>query len=146
MLTTTASGCGATDADDPTEQTEQAVADPSAPAVDADSDLVTAVGDQLTSALALAVATGSSLPRLRPLARRFSALHRAHLGELSRPDEVGDRRVTGTTETARARLLRGEEKLQHQLVRASLEAESGALAQVFAAMAAAVAQERAVAS
>ena len=37
-----------------------------------------------------------------------------------------------------------EEKLQGQLVRAALEAESGALAQVFAAMAAAVAQERAV--
>ena len=49
-------------------------------------------------------------------------------------------------ETARARLLRSEEKLQGRLVRAALEAESGALAQVFASMAAAVAQERTVAS
>lgn len=119
--------------------------DPTAPAVDADSDLVQTIGDQLAAALALARATASSVPQLRPLARRLSGLHRAHLGELSQPDDVDGGKVPGSAETARARLLRSEEKLQEQLVRAALAAESGALAQVFASMAAAVAQERAVA-
>jgi hypothetical protein len=137
----TLSGCGATSADD-----DRAVgADTTVPAVDTDSDLVTRVGGQLTSALALAVATARSVPQLRPLGRRLAALHRAHLGELSQPDEVEDATVEGSPETARARLLRSEEKLQQQLVRAALDAESGALAQVFASMAAAIAQERAVA-
>jgi hypothetical protein len=43
---------------------------------------------------------------------------------------------------ARSRLLAREERLQQRLVRAAVEAESGALAQVFASMAAAVAQQR----
>ena len=142
----TLSGCGATRTDD----LGGAVADDtSAPAVDADSDLVEAVGGQLTSALALAAATAASIPQLRSLGRRLAALHRAHLGELSQTDDVDKGTdkgtVKGTPETARARLLRSEEKLQQQLVRAALAAESGALAQVFASMAAAVAQERAVA-
>ena len=73
-------------------------------------------------------------------------MHRSHLGELSRPDDVEDGKVKGSVATARERLLRAEEKLQQQLVRAAVEAESGALAQVFASMAAAIAQERAVAA
>ena len=102
------------------------------------------VGDQLRSALALALATGASVPQLRPLARRFAGLHRAHLRELSRSDDVEDGQVGGSVDAARARLLRSEERLQQRLVRAALAAESGALAQVFASMAAAVAQRRAV--
>jgi hypothetical protein len=134
-------GCGVTQ-----DGTSGAVADdPTAPAVDADSDLVQTVGGQLAATLALARATASSVPQLRPLARRLAALHRAHLGELSQPDDGKDGKVPGSAETARARLLRSEEKLQQHLVRAALAAESGALAQVFASMAAAVAQERAVA-
>ncbi len=137
------SGCGST----PSEGAARAADDdPTAPAVDADSDLVETVGGQVTKALALAVATGASVPQLRPLTRRLSELHRAHLGELSRPDDVEDGKVQGTTATARERLLRAEEKLQQQLVRAAVDAESGALAQVFASMAAAIAQERAVAA
>ena len=137
------SGCGLIDADDAARAVDD---DPTAPAVDADSDLVEKVGGQVTKALALSVATGGSVPQVRALARRLSALHRSHLDELSQPDDVDDGKVKGSPETARARLLRAEEKLQQQLVRAALEAESGALAQVFASMAAAIAQERAVAS
>lgn len=138
----TLSGCGTTRADD----VGGAAADTTVPAVDADSDLVERVGGQLTGALALAGATASSVPQVRPLARRLTALHRAHLAELSQSDDIEDGTVKGSAETARARLLRSEEKLQQQLVRAALDAESGALAQVFASMAAAIAQERAVAS
>jgi hypothetical protein len=138
----TLAGCGETRADDD----GGAAADTTAPAIDTDSDLVERVGGQLTNALALAAATAASVPQLRPLARRLAALHRAHLAELSQSDDVEDGTVKGSAETARARLLRSEEKLQQQLVRAALDAESGALAQVFASMAAAIAQERTVAS
>jgi hypothetical protein len=120
--------------------------DPSAPSVNADSELVETVGGQLARALGLAAATAASVPQVRQLARGLVALHRTHLSELGQPDSVEGGRVTGTAEAARARLLRSEEKLQQQLVRAALDAESGALAQVFASMAAAVAQERAAAS
>lgn len=121
-----------------------AVVDTTAPAVDADTDLVETVAGQLTSALDLAVATGAAVPRLRPVSRRLASLHRAHLRELSRPDDEAGGKVKGSQETAKARLLRAEQKLQRELVQAALDAESGALAQVFASMAAAVAQELAV--
>ncbi len=136
-------GCGSARSD---ENERAGAVDPTEPAVDADSDLVESVSKQLASALSLALATATSVPALRPLARRLASLHRSHLDELSEPDEADGGKVTGSVETARARLLRSEEKLQHQLVESALSAESGALAQVFASMAAAVAQERAVAS
>jgi len=138
-----ATGCGTTGADG---TATAAADDPTAPAVDADSDLVETVGGQITSVLTLAAATAAAFRQARALARGLSALHRAHLVELGLPDDVAAGDVKGTPEAARARLLRAEEKLQQQLVRAALEAESGALAQVFASMAAAVAQERAVAA
>lgn len=138
------SACGTGDSS--ARDVEGAFDSPTAAAVDADSELVEVVGSQLTTALNLAAATASSFPRLRPLARRLSVLHRAHLRELGQPDDAEDGGVRGTAETAQARLLRAEEKLQQELVSAALDAESGALAQVFAAMAAAVAQERTVAS
>ncbi len=133
-------GCGVDQDHDPAG----AAVDPSEPAVDADSDLVETVSGHLTSALALAAATGRSVAPLRPLGRRLAALHRSHLGELGRPHGAERGTVKGTVETARARLLRSEEKLQRQLVQAALDAESGALAQVFASMAAAIAQQLAV--
>lgn len=141
MVTATAAGCGLVRSD----ETATGTVDPSEPAVDADSDLVATVGQQLATALALAVATGSSVPQLRSLTRRLASLHRSHLDQLGQPDDVDAGRVTGIAATARARLLRAEETLQRQLVRAALDAESGALAQVLASMAAAVAQQRAVA-
>ena len=137
------SACGSARSD---EDAPAGAVDPTEPAVDADSDLVESIGKQLTKALSLALATGTSVPGLRPLARRLTSLHRAHLDELSQPDQADGGKVAGSVETARARLLRSEEQLQGRLVRAALDAESGALAQVLASMAAAVAQERAVAS
>jgi hypothetical protein len=142
LLTGVAAGCGVLQGD---ETTDPSAVDPSVAAVDADSDLVETVGAQITTALALAGATGSAFDQLRPLTRRLVSLHRSHLGELGQPDAGADGTVKGSPATARARLLRSEEQLQQHLVRAALEAESGALAQVFASMAAAIAQERAVA-
>lgn len=142
LLVATTSGCGVST----TDQAGASVADTTAPAVDADSDLVETVARQLESALTLAAATGRSLPALKPFARPLVSLHRSHLGELGRTDAAGGGKVTGTAETARARLLRSEQKLQRQLVDAALVAESGALAQVFASMAAAIAQQLAVSS
>ncbi len=139
-----ASGCGFDQAAD--DAVAGAGDDPTAAAVDADSDLVETVGDHLRSALSLAVATAAADQRLRRLTGRLATVHRAHLRELGQPDDIEDRKVLGTAETARARLLNAEETLQRHLVTGALAAESGALAQVFASMAAAVAQERAVAS
>jgi hypothetical protein len=134
-------GCGRAQS----EHAGAADVDPTEPAVDADSDLVATIGGQIAHALAVVVATGSAVPGLRPLTRRLTALHRSHLGELSRPRRAGHGgKVAESPEAARTELLRSEEKLQRQLVQAALDAESGALAQVLASMAAAVAQELAV--
>ncbi|WP_183099364.1 hypothetical protein [Nocardioides pelophilus] len=140
LLVGAAAGCGQRQAD----MTGPAAVDPTEPAVDADSDLVETIGAQIAAALALAAATGAAFDQLRPLTRRLVAVHRFHLGELGRPDEGRHGTVKGSPATARARLLRSEETLQQRLVRAALDAESGALAQVFASMAAAIAQQRAV--
>jgi len=141
LVGATTAGCGLQPGD---ETTGAAAIDPTVPAVDADSDLVETVGAQIAAALALASATGAAFGKLRPLTRRLASLHRSHLGELGMPDDDPDGTAPGSAATARARLLRSEEKLQQRLVRAALDAESGALAQVFASMAAAVAQQRAV--
>jgi hypothetical protein len=135
-------GCGTDDS----RRTGPTSVEPSAPAVDADSDLVTRVVAQVTSALALAKATGAAFPALRPLTGPFVALHRAHLDELGKSADGGKRHVGGAADTGRERLLRAETELQGRLVDAALAAESGALAQVFASMAAALAQRRAVAA
>ena len=115
-----------------------------APAVDDDSDLVAEVVGDITAVLTLASATGTAFAGLRPLTRPLVALHRAHLDELGESTDGGKRHVGGTADTARERLARAETKLQGRLVEAALAAESGALAQVFAAMAAAIAQRQAV--
>ena len=141
-LAAAATGCGLARGDGTT--TTGAV-DPTAPAVDADSDLVETVAEHLATTLALAGAVGAAHRGLRPLSRRLAALHRAHLEQLGRSDDGRGDTVRGSSAAARTRLLRAEEQLQQRLVRAALDAESGALAQVFASMAAAVAQQRAVA-
>lgn len=141
LLVGATAGCGLRQTDETTGST---AVDPTEPAVDADSDLVEAVGTRITGALALAAATGAAFGQLRPLTRRLVSVHRSHLGELGRPDEGRRGAVKGSPAAARDRLLRSEEELQQRLVRAALDAESGALAQVFASMAAAIAQQRAV--
>ncbi|WP_183095975.1 hypothetical protein [Nocardioides stalactiti] len=111
-----------------------------------DSDLVDRVGRQVAQALALATATGTAFPVLRPLTRRLSTLHEQHLDELSKPADGRHGKVRGDAATARVALLQAEDQLQARMVEAALAAESGALAQVFAAMAAALAQQQVVAA
>lgn len=116
------------------------------PASDADSDLVERVTDDLAEAAALAAATGRAFPSLRPLTGPLASLHRAHGTELGGlPDPATRSRPDGPASRARAALLAAEERLQRRLVQASVAAESGALAQTLASMAAAVAQRRVVA-
>lgn len=137
-----ATGCGTQDG----SPAEAGAEETTAPAVDADSELVTDVVGHISAALALATATAKAVPALRPLGKQLAALHRSHLDELGQSGEGDAGRVKGTADAARVRLLHSEEQLQQRLVRAAIAAESGALAQVFAAMAAAIAQQRAVAA
>lgn len=116
---------------------------PSEPAVDADSDLVERMGGEIGAVLLTARATARRHKSLRTVAQPFVVLHLAHLEDLDATAGDGGT-APATPAAARAALLRAEEKLQRSLVRAALKAESGALAQVFASMAAAIAQRRAV--
>lgn len=117
---------------------------PTALAVDADSDLVATVLDEVTATGALATAVGTTVPALAGAATRLARLHEAHATELGGADPV-DAPVVPTARAAALRsLARAEARLQDRLVEAAGRAESGALAQVLASMAAAVAQQRAV--
>lgn len=143
LVATLATGCGPTVPGD----APGGVADPTEPAVDADSGLVEEVTSALAGALGTASATGRAHPPLRPLSRDLVALHRRHgdeLGGLPPAEPAG--RPPRQEAAARAALLAAEERLERRLVQAALAAESGALAQTFASMAAAVAQRRVVAS
>lgn len=115
------------------------------PAVEADSDLVERMRTDLAEAMALVAATARAFPALRGLTRPLVALHRAHGEELGGlPDVEPAAPPSGPAPRARAALLAAEDRLQRRLVQAAVAAESGALAQTFAAMAAGVAQRRAV--
>lgn len=117
---------------------------PTAPAVDADSDLVARVLDAVTAAAALATAVGTTVPALAGVATRLARLHEAHANELGGADPADAPAVPAGRAAALRRLAEAEARLQDRLVTAAGEAESGALAQVLASMAAAVAQQRAV--
>lgn len=129
-----ASGCDAGDAPAP-----QGAVTPTAPPVDADTDLVQETGQRIADTAALVSAAGAAAPALRARARRLDALHRTHLevleweGTAHSPDPVRRQQAAAT-------LRRAEQRLQRHLVDASLAAGSGGLAQLFAAMAAGVAQ------
>lgn len=112
---------------------------PTAPPADADSSLVESVLAATSTAGALAAATASALPGLK-VAARLARVHDAHAAELGgsvtapAPDVATDRA------TARAALVSAENALRDRLVDAAREAHSGSLAQVLAAMAAALGQ------
>lgn len=115
---------------------------PTAPAVDADTALVTAVTRQLSRAEATVAQALRAAPRLRAELGPFRELHRAHLAALGdapaagRPAQgAGDPRGLAITE---------EHRLQRALADAAVRAESGALARLLASMSAAVAQRLAV--
>ena len=117
---------------------------PTAPAVDADSDLVATVLDAVTATGALATAVGTTVPALAGIATRLARLHEAHATELGGAEPADTPAVPPGRAAALRRLVQAETRLQDRLVAAAEEAESGALAQVLASMAAAVAQQRAV--
>lgn len=117
---------------------------PTAPAVDADSDLVATVLEAVTATGALATAVGTTVPALASAATRLARLHEAHAVELGGADQADAPAVPAGRAAALRRLEQAETRLQERLVTAAGEAESGALAQVLASMAAAVAQQRAV--
>lgn len=104
-----------------------------------DDALTEEVRTSLARAHALAERVGR-FPGLAGFAAPYAALHRAHgtmLGGLPDVDRPRVRR-----QRARQTLLDREQLLQQELVEAARAAGSGALAQAFAAMAAAVAQRR----
>lgn len=114
----------------------------SGPAGDATGDdaLTARVRGDLAEAAALAATIARRFPPLRDLASPFVALHRTHGAMLGDLPEVAAPRTK--RQQARRDLLRRERRLQDELVEAAVAAESGALAQALAAMAAAVAQQR----
>jgi hypothetical protein len=121
---------------DPVEATD--------PAVDADGDLSASVATDLAEAAAYAGATAAAFSGLAPLADGFRRLHEAHARMLGGSPQVPSPSApTGPRSRARAELLTAEEGLQQRLSHAAVQAGSGALAQTFASMAAAVAQRRA---
>lgn len=116
-------------------------ASPTGPAT-TDDDLAARVLDDLAAATALAETIARRHPDLRGVAQPFATLHRSHgamLGDLPPATVPRVRR-----KQARDDLRKQERRLQDRLVQAAGSAESGALAQAFAAMAAAVAQQREV--
>jgi len=117
---------------------------PTAPAVDADSDLVATVLEAVTATGALATAVGTTVPALAGVATRLARLHEVHATELGGAEAADAPAVPASRAAALRRLVQAETRLQDRLVTAAGEAESGALAQVLASMAAAVAQQRAV--
>lgn len=118
--------------------------EPTAPPVDADGELVDEIGRRIAEAGVLAHRVARDHRPLRATARPFADLHDSHLAELEWDGDADSSVSPGNRQEARSRLLESEERLQTHLVKAAVAAESGALAQVLASMAAAVAQQRAV--
>lgn len=117
---------------------------PTAPAADADSALVAEVGQAIAATSALATATGTTLAALRRIGTHLARIHDAHLLELGGVEPAEAPVVPTGRRAALDGLLLAEQRLQDRLTAAAGRAESGALAQVFASMAAAIAQQRAV--
>lgn len=115
-----------------------------APAEDADTELVERTGQRIADTSALVVAAGRGRPALRPTTRAWARLHSAHLDELgwsgtAAPAPSGS---AGSVTVARAEILAAEAALQQTLLAATQEARSGGLARLLASMAAAGAQLR----
>ncbi|TNM45050.1 hypothetical protein FHP29_04320 [Nocardioides albidus] len=117
---------------------------PTAPPADADSTLVEDVLAAISSTGALATATAAAVPGLARLGSRLARIHGAHASELGGTVDAEAPTVAPDRAAARAALLAAESDLQDTLVGAARRAHSGALAQVLASMAAALAQQQAV--
>lgn len=119
---------------------------PTAPAADADSTLVEGVVTAISGTSALATATGAAVPGLARATATLTRIHASHAAELGGTitPATPPPAVPAARAAALRRLLRAEADLQGRLVDAAQQAHSGALAQLFAAMAAALAQQQAV--
>lgn len=114
---------------------------PTAKSVDVDSDLVDRMTREIAAAAAVVAAVRRAAPSLRRVAKDLQRLHAAHLDELGwsgRPPQV----PAVSRERAADRLGRAEADLRAALTDGCIEAHSGALAQLLAAMAAAIAQRQ----
>jgi len=130
----TAAGCDDSDGAGPGQPTQ--------PPVDADSALVNRIAGALLETAATARTIGAAVPALADVGDRLSRLHTRHARELGDTDDPAPSQVNGSRAVLQRRLWRAEQRLQERLVQATLDAESGALAQLLASMAAAVAQHR----
>ena len=101
---------------------------PPRPAADGDPDR--ALVEEVIEGITATAALSARVPEL-------TAVHAAHLAALEAAPAIAGR-------TPLARLRRAEAGLQRLLVDASVRAESGALARLFASMSAAIAQQLAV--
>ena len=106
-----------------------------------DSDLVDRMGRAIADTAAVVTAVRRSAPALRTHTADLKRLHAEHLEELgwsgTRPKAE---RVSAAS--ARSHLATAEKELQATLIDGCIAANSGALAQLLAAMAAAVAQRQ----
>jgi len=116
------SGCDNSDTPDPADGPS------STPQVDPDTELVDAVLVDL--GIAEELATTAGLPEL-------AAMHRAHIDVLEGDPPLAP---TTTRRVARAAVPQTEQRLQRRLEAATVAAESGPLARLFASMSAAVSQ------
>lgn len=112
----------------------------SAPPVYADQVLVDRVVDRLDAALGTVVSAGDASVRL---AQELSGLQRLHLAHLAALGSSAGEVASGHAPRRRD-VLAAEARLQKFLVTAAVNAESGTLAQLLAAMSAGVAQHLAV--
>ena len=119
-----ASGCDDGDSSDPADAPSSTPS--STPPADPDTALVDAVLSDLGRAEALALGAGFA---------DLAGLHRAHIEALDGPEPSSP-----AGRASRESVRRAEQRLQKQLVHASVVAESGALAQLLASMSAAVSQ------
>ena len=108
---------------------DQVSGSPAKVAADPDADLV----DEAVAQISTTAAVAARVPEL-------SALHAAHLAALEADPPSATASPSGPP-TARTDIRRAERDLKDFLVDASLRAESGPLARLFASMSAAISQQ-----
>ncbi len=111
-------------------------------APDADADLVDDLIGKIVATAPVVASARRQHRELRQPLRPFVELHRHHLAALDFPEDTKFANTSASVGLAEVR--RAEVTLQRHLTEAAVQAESGALAQLLASMAAAVAQHLAV--
>ena len=110
---------------------------------DPDRSLVDGVLAELAAAQQLVATTRREFPGLADALAPLQRLHAQHARALDGPAQPPRRpAVPGSAGQARRRVRAAEERLQRSLTDAAVQAASGDLAALLAAMAAAVAQQR----